>query len=403
MSRIICMNLPAFGHVNPHLAVVKALTQSGAEVVFYTHPRFKTRINSSGAEFLPYPVPTQVNMFQQRNIFRMARCLSDFGRKVIPALRAEVAGQQADLIMYDVGCVWGKVVAKELGLPSVASCPILVPDGAAWSYWHRMLPRYLSALWEGKRDLYAFKKNARHFERQYGLEGYSIRSAFHNPADLNLVYTSKLFQPSFERVPENYAFVGPVVDMDRDEEESLPDEINTDQPIVYISLGTVASTDRIPIYQALFKAFHDLPVQLVVSTGGLTDFSSLGTIPANFLLKDHISQLAVLRVASAFVTHGGANSVHEGLLFNLPLLVIPQTFEQTLNALTVHETGTGLYLGSRLPSAEAMRKALQQLLESKTFQKRIHEMKESFLSAGGAEEAARLVHEVIEKGATSKK
>ena len=62
-------------------------------------------------------------------------------------------------------------------------------------------------------------------------------------------------------------------------------------------------------------------------------------------------QLAVLQRASAFVTHGGMNSVSESLFFGVPLVVVPQMGEQAIVGRQVEALSAGLYLSNEEATA----------------------------------------------------
>jgi UDP:flavonoid glycosyltransferase YjiC (YdhE family) len=82
---------------------------------------------------------------------------------------------------------------------------------------------------------------------------------------------------------------------------------------------------------------------VILSVGRITA-QALGTLPAGVSAHARVDQLAVLRRADLFITHGGFNSVQEGLVAGVPLLVFPQMQEQVLNADRVSELGAGLRL-----------------------------------------------------------
>ena len=57
----------------------------------------------------------------------------------------------------------------------------------------------------------------------------------------------------------------------------------------------------------------NLNYRVVMSVGSRIDIASLGTIPGNFIVKAFVPQLQLLQRAALFITHGGMNSVNEGL------------------------------------------------------------------------------------------
>ncbi|MCA9955076.1 MAG: hypothetical protein KC434_10170, partial [Anaerolineales bacterium] len=55
--KIIFLNVPGHGHVNPTLALVAELKQRGHHIIYYNNITFAASIQQSGAEFRPYPDP----------------------------------------------------------------------------------------------------------------------------------------------------------------------------------------------------------------------------------------------------------------------------------------------------------------------------------------------------------
>ncbi|MCC6617247.1 MAG: hypothetical protein IT320_27480 [Anaerolineae bacterium] len=75
----------------------------------------------------------------------------------------------------------------------------------------------------------------------------------------------------------------------------------------------------------------------------------LGPIPPNFLVRNFVPQLEVLKRTDLFITHGGMNSVHESLWHGVPMIVIPQQEEQAIVARQVVKNGAGVALGYAPP------------------------------------------------------
>ena len=49
MAKLLFINGPAEGHINPTLAVVQELVRRGEEVVYFTTENFRERLESTGA------------------------------------------------------------------------------------------------------------------------------------------------------------------------------------------------------------------------------------------------------------------------------------------------------------------------------------------------------------------
>ena len=99
-------------------------------------------------------------------------------------------------------------------------------------------------------------------------------------------------------------------------------------------------------------------------------------------------QLEVLGRASAFVTHGGMNSVSESLYHGVPVVVIPQVGEQAIVGRRVEELGAGLYLAKAEATAEKLRESVRRLLAEERFGRQAAVVGESFQTAGGVARAA---------------
>jgi MGT family glycosyltransferase len=96
----------------------------------------------------------------------------------------------------------------------------------------------------------------------------------------------------------------------------------------------------------------------------------------------------VLQRASAFVTHGGMNSVSESLYYGVPVVVVPQMGEQAIVGRRVEELGAGLYLAKEEVTAETLRASVRRLLAEDRFARQTGEIRESFQNAGGVTRAA---------------
>merc|ERR1712217_357 len=138
-------------------------------------------------------------------------------------------------------------------------------------------------------------------------------------------------------------------------------------------------------------------VLVVMSVGGMADaLDGLPSAPDNFILRSVVPQLELLSRCSAFVTHGGANSMHEGLSFGVPLVVIPLFGDQPTNGDSVAQCGAGVTFGQPLSTlnAEALCDAMCALLEDGSSNKYVasaRTMYEKLRSAGGVPAAANII------------
>jgi MGT family glycosyltransferase len=100
-----------------------------------------------------------------------------------------------------------------------------------------------------------------------------------------------------------------------------------------------------------------------------------------------VPQLAVLRRASLFVTHGGMNSANEALYFGVPLIVYPQVHDQLIVARRVDELRAGKALHGPVTS-DGLRRAADEILADSRYRERATAIGATLRRAGGAPRAA---------------
>jgi len=262
-----------------------------------------------------------------------------------------------------------------------------------------------------------------------------LQQEFYSPI-LNLVTTTDdLFaQPVAGLQAQRYGgfpfkCVGPMVDFkvkrienvgiaakssDRLEDRLLPEvdeAIAAGRKLVFASMGTVATgkywntpfgpmakqngledcagkTIIQHVFRTCFEAMGgDDKIIVVLSTGAQEDaLEGLPEIPSNFRVRRSVPQLEILRRSSSFITHGGANSMHESALLKVPMAVVPLFGDQPSNATSVARCGAGLAFHQPLSSLtpESLQLAIEQLLEQNSFQEAVAQLSAECKASGGA-------------------
>lgn len=191
-------------------------------------------------------------------------------------------------------------------------------------------------------------------------------------------------------INETFRFVGPAINPQL-RHDDFPFEELGQGPIVYISLGTVHQ-GSISFYQTCFQAFADYPAQFILSVGRQTPMERLGAIPDNFIVRPFVPQLEVLQRSDLFITHGGINSLHEGLYYGVPLVIIPHQFEQLLNARRVAARGAGRILDEQLAkkplTAVILRQVVEEVLSQPGYTAAAQEAQRLLEATGGYQQAA---------------
>ena len=125
--RILWFCIPAHGHTNPTIEVVRALTARGHEVRYYSFEPFRESIEGAGATFVPCdgflpPVDARTER-RLRKVSTTEMSVQSFRTtaQMDSMLSADVAAFRPDVVVSDSACFWGKLAATKHSLPWVCS------------------------------------------------------------------------------------------------------------------------------------------------------------------------------------------------------------------------------------------------------------------------------------------
>lgn len=391
MSKIVFFCIPAHGHTNPTLGVVEELVKRGHEVVYYSYNQFREKIESLGAEFIAcddYDVEQKLTPEDATKIGKdmafSTQILVDTTLGLDDMVCEHMQRLQPDCIVADSMAVWGKAVALKLGIPFVSSTTTFAFN----QHSAKIMKKGIGELFG---MLFSMPKVNRQIKRLQD-KGYPVKSILdiiQNDNETNtIVYTSPQFQPCSETFSDKYSFVGPSV---RPATENI---VKTKDKLIYISLGTVIN-NSLDFYKKCISAFADTDYQVIMSVGNLIDIKDLGNIPDNFTVKSFVDQIAVLNKADVFLSHCGMNSVSESLYYQVPLVMYPQTSEQSGVATRVEQLEAGLRI--KKLSAESIREAVETVMNTSTYRENSIAISNGFKSCTGAKGAADKIEKLCKK------
>ncbi|MDR6999102.1 macrolide family glycosyltransferase [Neobacillus niacini] len=389
MARVLFINGGSEGHVNPTIGVVEELISRGEEVVYFTIEDFRERMEKTGATVRTIDGQKFIKAFISggRNyLLERINGLLLTADIVISSVLEQIKGEHFDYIIHDsmFGC--GRMLAQILNLPAINSCTSFAQTKASFDKMLEQLSQKIPV------EIYdEFHRLTEMVRDKYGVEVQSPYEVFCNPAPLTIVYTTREFQPFGEAFDQTYKFVGPSISS-RLKQENFDLTALEGKSLIYISLGTVFN-QAIDFYKLCFTAFDNSEYTVVMSIGEKTQLSELGEIPKNFIVKNYVPQIEVLKYTKLFITHGGMNSTHEGLYFGVPLIVIPQSADQPIIAGQVANIGAGIKLEMQSLTANQLREAADHVLNQPSFHKAVATIRESFQKSGGYHQAADEIFE----------
>ena len=391
VSRIVYFSLPACGHVNPTLPVVAELVRRGVEVHYFATEQFQWAVEAAGAVFVPYTVEFRMPARGQ-GPFRFAdttvETLLEMSEAVLRAHLLQVRAMAPTIVMHDSFSPWGGLVARCLRLPTVASVPSIAVN-------QEIATRYgpgpdaappepgLTPEW-----LVRVKARCAAFSERYGLPPpRSPAELLQTYGDLNVVYTSRWFQPLEGSFPsDRFKFVGACLQA-RPDAAPFPFERLDGRPLVYVSMGSVYE-DLAHVFRTCLEALAEGHWQVVMATGWNFPEGWPAPVPDNFLVQPFVPQLEILRRAAVFVTHAGMNGTHEALYNGVPLVALPQGSDQFWIAHRAAELGVGLVLEGGAVTARCLRESVERILDDPAYAAAAARVGESLRVAGGPARAA---------------
>ena len=392
MSKIVFFCIPAHGHTNPTLGVVRELVSRGHQVWYYSYNNLREKIEEAGATFVFCDDYDTEQKLSQKDSTRLGKDLA-FSTKILVdttlALDDKVCKEMEELkpdcIVADSMALWGRAVALKLGIPFVSST-------TTFAFNQHSAKIMKQGLGDLIKMLFSMPKISKEVKRLKD-KGYPVNTILdiigNDENAHTIVYTSPEFQPYSETFSDKYVFVGPSIRPAVKEIEKKRDKL------VYISMGTV-NNDMMQFYKACISAFKDTDYQIIMSVGNLVSMDDFGELPENISVFSHVDQIAVLKQADVFLSHCGMNSVSESLYFSVPLVMYPQTTEQKGVAERVLQLGAGIKIDKI--NKEALLGAVNEILNNSSYKQNAEQISTDFKNCSGVKGAADKIIEVCDKG-----
>lgn len=394
MRKIVFFCIPAHGHTNPTLGVVRELVSRGHQVWYYSYNMMREKIESAGAVFVSCDDCDMEKKLSPKDSARMGKDLAFSARILVDttlALDKQVCSDmerlQPDCIVADSMAIWGKAVARKLGIPLVSSTTTFAFNQHSAKIMKQGLRTMI-------QTILAMPKSQKQIRRLQAC-GYPVRNILdiigNDENTHTIVYTSPEFQPCSETFSDKFAFVGPSI---RPASAHIE---KTRNKLIYISMGTV-NNDQMALYQKCLAALADTGHQVILSVGNLVSMENFKDLPEHISVFPHVDQIAVLQQADVFLSHCGMNSVNESLYFGVPLIMLPQTSEQYGVAQRVSQLGAGIKL-SRTDTT-AILEAVNKIFADDSYRQHAARLAEGFRRCPGAKGAADKILQVCEDSGT---
>lgn len=335
--RILLATRGSAGHVLPLAPFGQACARAGHEVTVAAQRQHRANVERTGLAFAPFDDPPEeewmplIRHFGEQDVAAAhALMVAEFFGRVdlaaaLPGLRDLVGRTEPDVIVRDSWEFASTLVAESHGVP-------LVRVGLGLAAVEEQSIALAAAAVDRARavvGLPADPAGDRMRDTPY-------LTMMPGPIEDPAVAVPRLTHRFRTRLPEAAT--------------PLPEWWpGNDDPLVYLTFGSVTALPHLPYFPALYRAAIDalapLPVRVLVTVGAARDPAALGPARPNVRVERWVDQDVVAARADAIVCHGGYGSTLGALAHGVPLVVLPLfSGDQWANAEAVARTGAGVAL-----------------------------------------------------------
>ncbi|MHB1452369.1 MAG: macrolide family glycosyltransferase [Saccharofermentanales bacterium] len=390
MSKVLIVNGNLSGHINPTLPVAAELVKRGEEVWYFCARQFERQVSAAEAHFIDSGEVLDRFLAEYKPagnhpFFMLLEYIIRYDEAMIPILIEKTDNLQLDYMVCDSILGAGYFLKRIMKIPVISSISsfamnrLPVPDRMMEPGFHPQLDEF-----------YRILEKTCH---RWNVEIPDGQAFFINKEDMNLVYTSRAFNPGGDDFNDSYVFVGPSINNRHDDPDFPFEKIEGDK-VIYISLGTI-NNDYNDFYKMCMKALGCLNKKVVLSVGRKCSIPSLGEIPDNFIVCQYVPQLEVLQRSCLFISHAGFNSVSEALYYGVPIIAIPMANDQFMTANRLAELGAGITLRMNEINEAVMEKSVLEMIAGDRYYASCEYISESFHRSGGYGRAADQILEFV--------
>ncbi len=321
MARIALINAPFHSHIAAMMRLGDVLVRQGHELVVWAPTEWRAAVEELGACFQPSS-PDIPRVAAERRAAAFAVTTEREAERLIPELHA----QNIDIVIRDSQTPWALVAGEYLGIPHIVSHPMFPLPGP---------DAHDVGLIADRAELERFEHSWRSIARRWGVELADVRGLHHRTSEPTLIFTTDEIVGD-QQLPPRWRCIGPLLS------PPPPPHQSSGPPLVYACFGT-AQNRRTELFRIVIAALAREPVRLLISAGGRRfEPEDLGPLPSNVELREFASSREALAKASVHITHAGCNSVHESLVAAVPMVCLPQAFDQLPLSRRVGELGVGV-------------------------------------------------------------
>jgi UDP:flavonoid glycosyltransferase YjiC (YdhE family) len=386
---VLFTSLPGIGHLHPLLPLASGLRARRHDVAFAVSEPFRAAVATAGfddhhpvgaawttADFpVRFPelgaIPPGPARYEhaRAHVFAGALVLD-----VVDDLTRLIERWRADVVVRDAAELGGALAAERCGIPHV----MVRTDTGSASYAERHVMAAALDMARARLGLAPDPGGERPFEH------------------LQISAAPPVMDDAV--VPATWHHVRPT--LEAAEGPAWLDGLGDRGPVVYATLGTVHSgPDLLAAIVAAVTGGHD-EIELVVTTGNV-DPAALVSQPDHVHVASWIPQAALLDRCDAVVTHAGFGTMAAALAHGVPLVMLPISADQPMNARRAAAAGVGIELGPADRTVGTIRAAIDAVLTESSYATASTAAAAAAAAQPPLEHALDLVERLVEQPALS--
>ena len=345
-KNILFIPAPFDGHITGLVEPIKDLISLGHNVTIYLLDKYEPRLKHSGAK---------LKLFSYGKIVlspkapQMAKHILILYQSYDAILNQAIKSEDK----YDYLIADSLLDGYELN--KIFKIPILI----SWNTF-----QYVEICSNLKKTLNRRMRVLTPINKKYNINIRDFMFILCEEAKYKLILTSKLFHVETKLIDDSVYFIGPSIE-ERPIDTTFNFTKNENQKLIYISLGTVFCVNK-DIFKMFIETFKNLKeFQVIISIGKIINPKDLGELPDNIYIYNYVPQLQILKQTDIFITHGGLNSINEGILIKqLPFIIIPQEFDQFENAKQLEKYEAGIVLDKNNLTNEILKDSVYKIIQN---------------------------------------
>jgi UDP:flavonoid glycosyltransferase YjiC (YdhE family) len=424
MARFLIGTVPTTGDSAPGFPIARELVARGHEVWWYTGQRFQSKVEATGARYIPMKSAPD---FDEKHILETFPGL--VGLKGLAQLKwyikyvfADSAVGQvqdyteilrefpADVLLVCTPFLGAAYVHEKGGPPwAVFGVTALTINSRDTAPFGLGLPPRASAsgrlrnrLLNWLLDHVLFRDVMVHTDRVRAGMGLppARKGIFDAPLSpfLYLQSTTPSFEYPRSDLPPQVHFIGPLLPGPPGDfaPPSWWGELKTGRPVVHVTQGTIATSADQLIVPAL-QALADEEMLVVVTTGNQPlESIKLDPLPANARIEQFIPYYHLMPHVDVMVTNGGYGGVQTALAHGVPLVAAGQTEDKVEVNARIAWSGVGINLKTQRPTPESIRSAVKEILTVARYRQKSQLVMADFARHNALLEAADLLEQLAD-------